>query len=45
VLETVESFSKLDSKDRYPKLKDFAQKMHSIFGNTWVCESPVSTMK
>jgi len=29
------------SKDRFPKLKYFALKMHSMFGNTYVCESDV----
>ena len=32
------------SKDGFPKLKDFALKMHSIFGNTYVCESTSFTM-
>jgi len=41
VVETVESFS----EDRFPKLKDFALKMHLMFGNTYVCESTFSTMK
>jgi len=38
VLETVESFRKLVGKDRFLKLKDFALKMHSTFGNTYICE-------
>jgi len=33
VLETVMSFWKFVSKDRFPKLKDFALKMHTIFKN------------
>jgi len=33
------------SKDRIPKLKDSALKMHSMFGDTHVCESIFSTMK
>jgi len=47
VLETVESFWKLISKGRFPKLKDFALKMDSTFGNTYTlfrfltCESVV----
>ena len=45
MLETAESLWKLVSKDRFPKLKDFALKMHSMFGNTCVCESAFSTMK
>jgi len=32
----VESFWKSVSKDRFPKLKDFALKMRSMFGNTYV---------
>jgi len=36
VLETVESLRKLVSKDNFHKLKDFALKMHSTFGNTWI---------
>jgi len=39
VLVTATSFWKLDSEDRYPKLKDFAPKMSSTFGNTYMCES------
>jgi len=47
MLETVGSFWKLVSKDRFPELKDFALKMHSTFGNTYTlfsfktCESVV----
>ena len=37
VLETVGSFSKLVSKERFLKLKHFALKMHLMFGNTYVC--------
>jgi len=37
-VRTAESFWKLVSKDRFPKLKDFALKMHSMFGNRYVCE-------
>jgi len=29
---TVQRFWKLVSKDKFPKLKGFAQEMHSIFG-------------
>jgi len=36
VLETGDSFWKLDSKDRFPKLKDFALKMHSTCENTYI---------
>jgi len=42
---TAESFWKLDSKDGFPKLKDLALKMHSMFGSTYACESTFSTMK
>ena len=35
--ETQEKFWKLVSKDKFPKLKDFAIKMHSLFGSTYVC--------
>jgi len=45
VLETAGSFWKSVSKDRFPKLKDFALKMHLAFGNRHVCESKFSTMK
>ena len=45
MLETAESFWKLVSKDILPKVKNFALKMHSMFGNTHVCESTFSTMK
>ena len=34
VLENVNSFWKLVSKNGFPKLKDFALKMHLTFGNT-----------
>ena len=43
--ETRKRFWKLVSKDKFPKLKDFALKMHSMFGSTYVCESTFSTMK
>jgi len=33
-LQTVASFWKLLSKDRFPKLQDFALKIHSLFGST-----------
>ena len=38
-------FWKLVSNDKFPILKDFALKMHSMFGSTYVCESTFSTMK
>jgi len=37
VLETADSFWKLVGKDRFPKLKDFALKLHSMFGNRYLC--------
>jgi len=41
VLETAESFWKSVSEDKFPKVKDFAPKMHSMFGNTCnICASP-----
>jgi len=36
VLETAENFCNLVSKDRFPKLKDFAPNMHSMEINTCV---------
>ena len=36
---------KLLSRDKFPKLKDFSLKMHSMFRSTYVCESTFSTMK
>ena len=43
--EIQERFWKLVSKDKFPKLKDFALKMHSMLGSTYVCESTFSTMQ
>jgi len=37
--ETVEGFWKLVRKNRYPQVKEFALKMYSMFGSTYVCES------
>jgi len=45
VLETAKSFWSLVSKETFLKLKDFAVKMHSRVGNTYVCESTFSTIK
>jgi len=45
VRDCIENVWKLVSKDKYPKLKDIALKMQSIFGNTFVCESAFSTRK
>jgi len=35
VIETLDSFWKLVSKDRFPKMNHFALKMHSTFGNIY----------
>ena len=43
--ETQKRFCKLVSKDKFPKLKDFALKMNSMFESTYVCESTFSTVK
>ena len=43
--ENQERFWRLVCKDRFPKLKDFALKMHSMFGSTYICECTFSTMK
>ena len=43
--ETQKRFWKLVSKDKFPILKDFALKMHSMFGSTYVCQSTFPTMK
>ena len=41
-LQIVESFWNLVRKDRFPKLQDFALKMHSIFGSTHVRKNTFS---
>ena len=43
--ETKKRSWKLVSKDKFPILKDFALKMRSMFGSTYVCEGTFSTMK
>ena len=43
--EIQERFWKLVSEDKFPKLKDFALNMHSMFGSKYVCESTFSTMQ
>ena len=43
--ETQKRFWKLVSKDKFPKLKDFALKMQSMFGSKYLCEIIFSTMK
>ena len=48
VLETVKSFWKLASKNKFPKLKEFALTMRWTFGNTYsTCVRPriFSTLK
>jgi len=45
VLEIAEIVWKLVKKDRFSELKDLTLKLHSMFGNTYVCESTFSTMK
>jgi hypothetical protein len=43
--ENPKSFWKLVCKDRDPKLRDFALKLHSFFSSTYICECTFSTMK
>ena len=43
--ETQKRFWKLVSKDKFPILKDFALKMYSMCGSTYMCESTFSAMK
>lgn len=38
-------FFKLLSNERFPNLRKFGQKMTSMFGSTYICESVFSTMK
>jgi len=35
----------ISSKDRFPKLKDCALKMYSMYGNTYMCNSIFFTLK
>jgi len=44
-LQIVESFQTLVSKDRFLRQKDFALKVQSMFGCTYLCESTFSTTK
>jgi len=37
--------AEISQQSIFPKLKDFARKMHSMFGNTYVCKSTFSTTK
>ena len=43
--ERYETFWKLVSKEQFPYLRNFAQKMCSKFGSTYVCESAFSIMQ
>ena len=45
VLQTAESLQSLVSKDRFLTQTDFALKMQSMFGSTYVCEITFSTVK
>jgi hypothetical protein len=36
---------KLMSEEKYPKLRNFAMKMHSMFGSTYICECTFSLLK
>lgn len=43
--ERCDVFWKLVSKAQFPCLRDFALKMCSMFGSTYICESTFSCMK
>ncbi|XP_050515720.1 general transcription factor II-I repeat domain-containing protein 2-like [Diabrotica virgifera virgifera] len=43
--EGISTFWKLVSKDRFPKLRNFALKLYSMFGSTYICESTFSALK
>ena len=43
--ETQERFWKLVSKDKFPKPKEFALKIHLMIGSTYVCESRFSIIE
>ena len=43
--ERYDVFWKLVSKEQFPCLRDFALKMCSMFGSTYICESTFSCMK
>ena len=43
--ERNEAFWKLVSNEQFPKLRDFALRMLSMFGSTYICESTFSVMK
>jgi len=37
--------TEISQQNRFTRLKDFALKIHSMFGSTYVCETTFSTMK
>uniref|UniRef100_A0A6P7H1K4 General transcription factor II-I repeat domain-containing protein 2B-like n=1 Tax=Diabrotica virgifera virgifera TaxID=50390 RepID=A0A6P7H1K4_DIAVI len=43
--EDISTFWKLVSKDRFPKLRNFALKVYSMFGSMYICESTFSALK
>ncbi|KYN27629.1 SCAN domain-containing protein 3 [Trachymyrmex cornetzi] len=43
--ETNAAIFEVMPQDRYPKLIDFALKIKSFFGSTYICESTFSSMK
>ncbi|XP_072395238.1 EPM2A-interacting protein 1-like [Diabrotica undecimpunctata] len=43
--EDISTFWKLVSKDRFYKLRNFALKLYSMFGSTYICESTFSALK
>ena len=43
--ERYEAFWKLVNVEQFPKLRDFALRMLSMFGSTYICESTFSVMK
>ena len=43
--ERYEAFWKLVNIEQFPKLRDFALRMLSMFGSTYICESTFSVMK
>lgn len=45
IKEIGENFFKLLPAEKYPKLRHFALKMHSMFGSTYICESAFSFLK
>ena len=43
--ERYETFWKLVNIEQFPKLRDFALRMLSMFGSSYICESTFSVMK